>query len=399
MRSTKDKTIIKRIQRIFLGSLGLMIGGSMCKFLLFPDDINTYENRTAEQLPSISISGFFNAEYQNKMELALSDQLLFAEEAKQAYNNTESDLIYTVLHPFFEQYPNKYFHYNDILVYDSEYLMFEPKLLTDEVKEKMQVRAASINSLICTYPDIDFVVYYIEKDTDLNFETNQKTGLYDYLETIIDQKNCSLAKYSIDSFEEFSANFYHTDHHWNHIGSYRAYTHLCTVLGLENPIKAKEEYFIGEDMIGSKTSFAKNTRIWKDSVYGYRYNFPAMSILENGTPVEDYGHQNLTADTFVTAEQPLSYASIYGQDSGEIIFDTQRNEKDNILIIGESYDNAILKLLASHYNKTVSIDLRSYDYMMNQTFDFASYVNEHDIDTVLLIGNVDYFLNTKFNVE
>ena len=152
-------------------------------------------------------------------------------------------------------------------------------------------------------------------------------------------------------------------------------------------------------MIGSKTAFAKNTELWTDHAFGYTYDVPSMNITENGYTIEDYGHQNLPGSAFISEDEPVSYASIYGQDSGEIIFDTGKTDKKNILIIGESYDNAILKLIASHYNKTISIDLRSYDYMMNQTFDFSSYLTKYDIDTVLLIGNVDYFLNTKFNVE
>ena len=31
------------------------------------------------------------------------------------------------------------------------------------------------------YKNIDFYLYYIEKDTDINFDTNEKMGTYEYI--------------------------------------------------------------------------------------------------------------------------------------------------------------------------------------------------------------------------
>ena len=70
-----------------------------------------------------------------------------------------------------------------------------------------------------------------------------------------------------------------------------------------------------------------------------------------------------------------------------------------ILIVGESYDNALLKLLASHFNKTYSIDLRNYERENNKKFNYLEYLNDNNIDKVLLIGNKDYFTMSEFNLE
>ena len=71
----------------------------------------------------------------------------------------------------------------------------------------------------------------------------------------------------------------------------------------------------------------------------------------------DYGMQ----DELLRGELGwVSYGGVYGGDNGEVIFDTGK-DGDNILIFGNSYDNAILKLLASHFSKTYSIDLRNYE--------------------------------------
>lgn len=66
-----------------------------------------------------------------------------------------------------------------------------------------------------------------------------------------------------------------------------------------------------------------------------------MTVTRNGEPAGDYGRQDA-----VPGELALSYGAFYGGDDGEIIFDTGRTDRGNLLVIGESYDNAILKLLA-----------------------------------------------------
>ena len=98
------------------------------------------------------------------------------------------------------------------------------------------------------------------------------------------------------------------------------------------------------------------------------------------------------------SRQDVSYGEFYGDDAGEIILDTGHVEKENILLIGESYDNAILKLLASHFNHTHSVDLRNYRALLGKDFQLSSYLEENHITKVLLIGNVDYFVMDEFRL-
>ena len=95
----------------------------------------------------------------------------------------------------------------------------------------------------------------------------------------------------------------------------------------------------------------------------------------------------------------IGYSNFYGGDDGEIVFHTQQAGAGNLLIIGESFDNAILKLIASSFENTYSVDLRNYEHEMGVPFNFGKYVTEHQIDRVLLIGNVDYFLMDEFLPE
>ena len=125
----------------------------------------------------------------------------------------------------------------------------------------------------------------------------------------------------------------------------------------------------------------------------YLFDYPPMTITVNGQQA-DYGQQDKLVNGELTQ---VSYGAVYGGDDGEVVFDTGK-DGDNILIIGESYDNAVLKLLAGHFSKTYSIDLRNYEAAFGKKFDFDEYVSQHDITKVLLIGNVDYYVADEFMI-
>ena len=175
-----------------------------------------------------------------------------------------------------------------------------------------------------------------------------------------------MLKYEIPDFAAFSEYFYRTDHHWNYLGSYRAY---------------REAAGTGLD-------------IFSEPFTVYRFAYPEMTVTRNGEPAGDYGRQDA-----VPGELTLSYGAFYGGDDGEIIFDTGRTDRGNLLVIGESYDNAILKLLASHFDRTYSVDLRYYRNYMGSDFSLSDYLRRNNITKVLLIGNVDYYISPDFALE
>lgn len=94
-----------------------------------------------------------------------------------------------------------------------------------------------------------------------------------------------------------------------------------------------------------------------------------------------------------------SYGGVYGWDNGEVILDTGTTGRGNLLMLGESYDNAILKLMASHFDRVYSVDLRSYEQDMGKPFRLAEYLREHRITKVLLIGSTPFFTSDDFMVE
>lgn len=204
-----------------------------------------------------------------------------------------------------------------------------------------------------------------------------------------------MAAFEINSFADYQSWFYKTDHHWNYKGSYRAYRQILELLGCnEQPLEPIDTVTVSQSFAGSKTPDMNG--LFTEDFTVYQFQFPQMEISINKNPVSDYGDAKSFLDRNRT---DVTYGNFYGGDDGEIIFDTHNTEKENILLIGESYDNAVLKLVASHYHRTHSIDLRNYKAFLGQDFHLGQYIQENNISKVLLIGNIDYFVMEEFMLE
>ena len=67
------------------------------------------------------------------------------------------------------------------------------------------------------------------------------------------------------------------------------------------------------------------------------------------------------------------------------------------IIIGNSYDNAIIEVLGSHFNKLYVVDNRHYDLQMNKIFDTDKYVKEKEISKVIIIGDINMMIENSMN--
>lgn len=390
------KIIIKNFFKIVLVLIvfGLLFIG-LIKTFFFPKEVNNYENRTAYQVEAPTLQSYLDGSFQDQFENAFNDQILFAQTSKKAYNTISSELLYTCMMPVIKNNPDRYISFMSKSIFGGDYVVYHKKNLEDLTSDLDQ-KISNINSYVAKHPEIDLYLYYIERDTDIDFETNEKLGAYEYLCSNLNLPENHMDKFTVNSFSDFSQNFFRTDHHWNYNGSYQGYCEVMNLLGEEDLMKPEETVALGYEFSGAKSLTSGMEAIFSEEFTAYRFDFPKMSVTHAGEAVEDYGKQ----DKYLShTEQNISYGNFYGGDWGELILDTGNTEKENILVIGESFDNAILKLIATHYNRTYSIDLRNYEREMGSSFKMSEYMQEHDISKVLLIGNVDFYCMEEFNLE
>ncbi len=162
--------------------------------------------------------------------------------------------------------------------------------------------------------------------------------------------------------------YYKTDHHWNNTGSFLAYEYIYDVLSKDFELSEKVEVVntIGYDNIfsGSRArpigyGYRKNqqkddfyynvtndTNEYAMTIYGERYEgnqeiFYFTNILED---VEKY--ENL-------------YGVFMGGDYPVVNIENKTINNDlTLLIFKDSFTNAILPYISSHFKNTVVVDLR-----------------------------------------
>lgn len=384
--------IKKIIDIIFIICVFMFIGGSLVKSIIKPIDVIERENRYANKYESISISKFLNNNIQTNIENTLADQILISGKLRSANNYFKGNLVKFYIDKYFKN-ANEYIYLSDVNFYGST-MVYKPTYMSN-IKGDLDKKISNYNELISSYKNVDFYAYYIEKDTDIDFDTNQKTGVFDYLKSNLNVKNIS--KFEINNIKDFNNYFYRTDHHWNYRGSYKGYTEVMNLLGFKNYKQYEEEVCLGNDFSGSKAMSSIFNKVITEPFCVYKFDFENLNITVNGEK-KDYGLQSeYISNTEITK---INYGNFYGWDEGEVIFQKDNSKiKDNIIIIGESYDNAILKLLAENFNTTISIDLRNYEHYMNKKFNIKEYINKYQINKVLFIGNLNFYTAEGFNIN
>ncbi len=384
----------KLLHILFIGIILLILLAGLLKTVFFPHDLNTYENRYAEKLSPFSIASFLDGSFQGSMDSALSDQVHFAQYCKKIYNTAHSLLQEKLLLPLAQLAPDRYVNYQSLRIFGGTHLTYWTNNLSVQA-EQLSATVNNYNTLFSAHPEVEFYLYYIENDTDINFESGTKAQVFESLRDGLTLPEANMDHFSIPDFETYRQYFYRTDHHWNHAGSYAGYLELLSLLGSTGPALEPVKTTAIGNFSGSKANEA-GLDTFSEPFVAHQFAFPAMVITVNGQPAADYGSQ----DAFFSGSAAgLSYGSFYGGDFGEIIFNTGTTDRGNLLIIGESYDNAVLKLVASHYDCTYSIDLRNYTHYMGHDFQLSSYLTDHNINQVLLIGSNGFYTSDAFRLE
>ena len=388
------------------------------------------ENRASNLYPEWQDSLWIEGEYQQKVNDAVADQLPLAMDAKKDFYWLRNGVLNNVQKRLYN-YTDYYVHFrNGIYLYgDKEqlYLLFDIKMLEEENKKQLEAMARQINNAVTRHAGKEFFVYCIERDLDSRYDRNYHAGNYEFLRKNLTIPSDHVSCFRVRNFNVYKRYYYRTDHHWQYLGSYKGYKEVFRLLGLDKegeklntPIEPDPAYGVLDDCPpplvdgykpvlisrihhGSKSRMTGTHDKFQDKFYVYVFNYPPMRITvngkgkrEDGRPM-DYGNaEECLKNKDITFEWHLKYGTYYGGDEGEIIFDTGRKNRPSILIFGDSFDNAILKLIAGHFNKTYSIDLRHYERKMGKPFLIDEYMKTHKIDKVLFIGNQGFFEQKEF---
>ena len=383
-----------------------------------------FENRAETSFPEWSKEDWLDGKYQDELKAAVTDYQPYIFNAKQTYFYIRNSLLlsFQKSHYNFSDY---YVHFikNINLVGDTvnQYLLYPNLKMNTDQEWTAQYIIHRFDEVARNNPRTEFYLYYVTTDKDFHFDKNYRESNYDKIRSWLTLPEGHVSCLELKDFEQYKRFFYKTDHHWQCFGSYQGYKDVFQMLRLaeqgETLMCPKEPdstmvgvpdddppavtdgaraVLVSRYMHGSKSRATGTRGQFFGKVYVYNFDYVPMSITKDGEPFQ-YGNPELyLSNQDFDREYNIWYGAVFGGDTGELIFDTGRTDRPDILVIGDSFDNAVLKLLAGHYNRLYSVDLRHYERQKNEPFNIDNYIKDHQINTVLFFANVTLYVSETF---
>lgn len=245
--------------------------------------------------------------------------------------------------------------------------------------------------------DKDVYFYFVNNSRSIDFteDLNEPNRTFAFLcdsLTCVDHAACL----EIDSFDTYMKYFYQTDHHWNHVGAQKGYEDIVRLLlgEKETPYQPVEEVVFDAVYNGS---YVQRTGVRNASEHfaAYRYRLPEIKLTVNGKKKTVGRQAQYFTGKYSKNELASHFATFYGGDWGELVYDTGREDRENLLILCNSYGCSVRHLICAHFHKTYVVDMREYLSQTHKSMKIQQYLTDHHISKVLILGDVSYFLYGK----
>lgn len=175
--------------------------------------------------------------------------------------------------------------------------------------------------------------------------------------------------------------YFRTDHHWTALGAYYVYEAICEQLDLEPAALDDFELWDQGRFIGSLYYKAPKTKALQEDVV-YAYNPVGdinTRIYKSGTSgfehtvLTDMSKSNANSKymTFLAGDHPLVR-----------ITNNDLPDAGNVLIIKDSFGNAMAPFFVMNYHKVYVVDYRYYTESM------STMIKSFDIDDVIFLPNI-----------
>ncbi len=178
--------------------------------------------------------------------------------------------------------------------------------------------------------------------------------------------------------------YFRTDHHWTARGAYYAYVKFCEAKGITP--HALEEYkprefpgFLGSfykdcdhapelgdtpDTVEAFYPVGENIKLNFTDTKGQSYDWPIISNVENSPA-------SLKYSTFAAADNPYT-----------LITNADITDGSSLVVVKESYANALIPFLADHYQTIHVIDYRYWKGSLN------TFVSKNGVTDVMFMNNI-----------
>ena len=264
--------------------------------------------------------------------------------------------------------------------------------------------AEAVNNLHKALPGMRVISLVTPNAGQFYAPEDYRSGLHDQQVMIdlcygaMDENIVTVDAYSALEAHQDEYIFFRTDHHWSALGAYYAYTAWCQAMGLKAVELSEFETGVYENFVGSMytyTSGYAQSEVLKSNPDTLTYYLPVVEThakyyadasLENGYPVSVV-YQGIKEDN------SNKYLCFLGGDHPAAVVETAVEDGPVCLVLKESYGNAFVPFLTSHYSKIIVIDPREFNREGQPTLDLVDFANQHEVDDVIVI-NYPFMINS-----
>lgn len=213
---------------------------------------------------------------------------------------------------------------------------------------------------------------------------------------------------TVDAYSALRAHaneyiYFRTDHHWTALGAYYAYTQYCKATGFEPVPLEQFETGTYENFLGSMYTYTQKypqSQALKDNPDTLTYYLP---IVE--THAKYYSDATLSDGIAISvvytklAENVSNkYLCFIGGDTPVCVVETAVEDGPVCMVLKESYGNAFVPFLTSHYSKIIVIDPRQFNQDGKPSLDLPAFAKEQGVDDLLVI-NYPFMINNSYYVS
>lgn len=389
----------RHIHIIFVALCLLALFGMPFLTLILPhQNTSFYEQRNLAVIPPLEKKTLWDGSFFTAMESAVADRLAFRENILRGATQLNMALARPVV--------NNILVTEDILLANYGFYRWDLDYLDAQAVEMADAYAA-LDRQVSDYGGTFFYlgvpqqsIYFADRYPDyMDSRLWHTTGIRTAFSKAMQERGLAF----IDMYAAFQqmgqpAQYYpQTDHHYTYEGAFATYQTLMeriragTDLPLAQPDVTDFDFqALPNPYLGS--SNRKLYGLWKDSDH-FLLATPKEAIPFTRT---DNGIETASS-VFALPEsktEELSYSLYMGDDVGETILRTGREDLPSVLIYGDSFTNPLETLLWTNFDETRSLDFRYYKEQSLQ-----AYIAQYRPDVVICVRDESLYLTKEGNRE
>lgn len=319
---------------LFLLVMGLLVALAACQLVLPSRSMSEMENRRLSQAPRASFASFVDGSFSKGLEDFAADQLPLRDGFVSVYTMMQAALG--------RQSPGDVILGKDGMLFDKSSLWsgrnvrLNAAALTElAAVTGKEVHLLAVPSAAAVYPEKLPAHAPVADESALLAAAAGESNLLPLLPALQAARETTL--------------YYATDHHWTPDGARIGYEAACTALGL-TALDAPEPV----DVPGFYGSFyARYPLPWiKADTFSY-LPWAGLRLLVNGEEREGLLDQDVLAGRD-------KYAALLHGNHAQVELINDAIPEGTLLVIKDSYANALLPSLAMHYHRVIAVDPRYF---------------------------------------